>query len=295
VFILGVVMMSAVLVMSLVRGSLAGGAPQTQDLAQTVAGASSVSPTAAAATTAGGPSTGGASAAPASLTPASAAPSASAGPPAPSALTGYSWPLAGAVVTLPFGPSPWGEFFVKGERFHDGLDIATQCGDRVRAAHAGTVLAAGRKYDDYMGWTSSPAAYYQLLDQKGWWNSLPIVIVIDDGNGYRSIYAHESSVSVKVGQKVKAGQIIGFEGATGNASGCHVHYGLFSPLETSTFELDPSIVAKDLMPQYEIARVDPFTVLPFRCDIPEMRTLRPAEATDCAPLPSATPSAGRKE
>ena len=290
-FILGVVMMSAVLVMAFVRGSPAGSGAQARDQAQTVAGASSVAPaTATAATTAGGLSAGRAS-----LVPSSAAPPASAGPQSPSALTGYSWPLAGAIVTLPFGPSPWGEFFVKGDRFHDGLDMATQCGDRVRAAHAGTVLAAGRKYDDYMGWTSSPDAYYRLLDQKGWWSSLPIVIVIDDGNGYRSIYAHESSVSVKVGQKVKAGQIIGVEGATGNASGCHVHYGLFSPLEISTFELDPAIVAKDLMPQYEIARVDPFTVLPFRCDIPEMRTLRPAEATNCAPLPSAAPSAGRKE
>ena len=290
-FILGVVMMSAVLVMAFVRGSSAGGGAQALDLAQTVAGASSVAPaTATGATTAGGPSAGGASAAPAS-----AGPSAPAGPLAPSALSGYSWPLANAIITLPFGPSPWGEFFVKGDRFHDGVDMATQCGDRVRAAHAGTVLAASRKYDDYMGWTSSHAAYYHLLDQKGWWNSLPIVIVVDDGNGYRSIYAHESSVSVKVGQKIKAGQIIGVEGATGNASGCHVHYGLFSPLETSTFELDPAVVAKDLMPQYETARVDPFKVLPFRCDIPEMRTLRPAEATACGPLPSATPKAGHTE
>ena len=84
-------------------------------------------------------------------------------------------------------------------RFHDGVDIASNCGDNVRAAHDGTVLAAGRQYDDYMGWTSSLKPYYNLLDTKHWWNSLPIVIVIDDGDGYRSIYAHEYQVLVKPG------------------------------------------------------------------------------------------------
>jgi murein DD-endopeptidase MepM/ murein hydrolase activator NlpD len=208
-------------------------------------------------------------------------------------LKGYVWPLPNGQVTLPFGPSSWGEFFVNGERFHDGVDMATQCGDNVLAAHDGIVLAASREYDVYMGWTSDIAPYYHLLDTKHWWNSLPIVIVINDGNGYRSIYAHEEKVVVKPGQHVKAGQILGWEGQTGNATGCHVHYGLFSPTETATFQLDPAIVAKDLMPPYETARVNPLLVLPFRCDVEEMRTLRPAEAVDCPPLPSASPAPSR--
>ena len=83
---------------------------------------------------------------------------------------------------------------------------------------------------------------------------------------------------------------MGWEGATGNASGCRVHYGLFSPTETTTFALDPAVVAKDLMPAYETARVDPLLVLPFRCDVLEMRVLRPAEAVACPPLPSTSPA-----
>ena len=55
-----------------------------------------------------------------------------------------------------------------------------------------------------------------------------------------AIYAHFRDVTVRVGQRVKAGQLIGHEGATGHASGCHVHYGLFSPLETRTFAIEPT-------------------------------------------------------
>jgi murein DD-endopeptidase MepM/ murein hydrolase activator NlpD len=205
-------------------------------------------------------------------------------------LRGYVWPLIGATVTLPFGPSDWGEFIVDGKHFHDGVDMATKCGDNVMAAHDGVVLAASRKYDDYMGWTSSLAPYYNLLDTKHWWESLPIVVVIDDGDGYRSIYAHEYQVTVTPGQHVKAGQVIGYEGATGNASGCHVHFGLFSPTEKATFQLDPNVVAKDLMPSAEIARINPLLVLPFHCEIEEMRTLRPIEAAPCPVLPTPSPS-----
>jgi len=207
-------------------------------------------------------------------------------------LTGYVWPLKDPVITLPFGPTSWGEVVVDGQLFHDGVDMATWCGDYVYAAHDGVVLAASRQYDAFIGWIGDLTAYHHLLDTKHWWNSLPIVIVIDDGDGYRSIYAHESKVTVKPGQHVTAGQVIGYEGATGNATGCHVHFGLFSPTDTATFETEPSIVAKDLVPAYEIARINPLLVLPFRCDIEEMRTLLPVEAASCPPLPS--PSASVK-
>ena len=96
----------------------------------------------------------------------------------------------------------------------------------------GVVLAAGRQFDDLIGWIGDLGPYYRTLDKKKLWDDLPIVVVIDDGNGYRSIYAHMSKVTVEVGQTVRAGQRIGLEGRTGHASGCHVHYGLFSPFET---------------------------------------------------------------
>jgi murein DD-endopeptidase MepM/ murein hydrolase activator NlpD len=180
----------------------------------------------------------------------------------PSSLIGYRSPLPHGRLTLPFGPSPWGSRLVEGETFHDGIDLATFCGDRVVAAHDGTVLAAGRRYDAVMGWVGDLGPYYDRLDTKHLWMTLPIVVVIDDGNGYRSVYAHFGEVVVKKGQAVKAGQLLGYEGATGRASGCHLHYGLFSPLETTTFAMDPDVVKRMKVPERQIARIDPLLLLP---------------------------------
>ena len=145
--------------------------------------------------------------------------------------------------------------------FHDGVDLSTFCGDRVVAAHAGTVLAAGRHFDELMGWVGDLEPYLARLDKKKLYGTLPIVVIIDDGNGYRSIYAHFSKVKVKKGQVVKAGQMLGWEGATGRASGCHLHYGLFSPLETVTFGIDPDVAKRMKLPDQQIARIDPMLVL----------------------------------
>jgi murein DD-endopeptidase MepM/ murein hydrolase activator NlpD len=205
----------------------------------------------------------------------------------PVSLTGYVWPLAAPVITLPFGPSDWGDFFYEGKRFHDGIDMASNCGDPVYAAHDGKVLATGTAYDAQMGWVESLQPYTELFNRKHWWSSLPLTVVIDDGDGFRAIYAHEYKITVKVGQQVKAGQVIGYEGATGNATGCHVHFGLFDPSETATFSLDPGIVQRDLLPEHEVARVDPMYVLPFRCEILQMRKIYPDKARACPIVPTA--------
>jgi len=184
-----------------------------------------------------------------------------AGPPPLITLGGYQWPLPNGRLTLPFGPTAWGSRWVEGRRFHDGIDLATFCGDRIVAAHAGVVLAAGRRFDGYLGWLGDLAPYHRLLDTKKRWGTLPIVVVIDDGNGYRSIYAHFSRVVVKAGSRVRAGQLLGYEGATGRASGCHLHYGLFSPAETRRMEIRADVVKRLRTPRFEIARVDPLLVL----------------------------------
>jgi murein DD-endopeptidase MepM/ murein hydrolase activator NlpD len=202
-----------------------------------------------------------------------------------------------AVVTLPFGPSSYGEFLVNGKLFHDGLDMAMAtrgaCGARVVAAHDGVVLTAGREYADFMGWQGDLTAYKKRFSTTSWKASLPIVIVIDDGDGYRSIYAHEQeNVKVKAGQHVTAGQLLGYEGTTGGGvTGCHLHFGLYSTLEKATFANVPYAMTTYKLPAAETARIDPLLVLPYRNDVSEMRTLRPADAAAWdAAHPSASPS-----
>jgi len=177
-------------------------------------------------------------------------------------LTGYRWPISQGRITLPFKAIPGGEWLNGTKLWHDGVDMASFCGARVGAAHDGVVLAAGRHFDQQIGWIGSLQPYFHLLDKRHMWNDLPIVVVIDDGNGYRSIYAHFLDVNVRVGQHVKAGQQIGREGATGHASGCHVHYGLFSPFETKQFGVRADILKRLRLPKHVIARVDALLVLP---------------------------------
>jgi murein DD-endopeptidase MepM/ murein hydrolase activator NlpD len=61
----------------------------------------------------------------------------------------------------------------------------------------------------------------------GWSNyGYGYLVVIDHGNGYQTAYAHLSAVSVGCGQSVFQGSMIGALGATGNATGPHLHFEL---------------------------------------------------------------------
>ena len=208
--------------------------------------------------------------------------------PDPSTLTGYIWPLPRGRITNPFGPDWYSDNTVNGARFHDGLDLATFCGDRIVAAHDGYVLAAGRKVDPWMGWIGSLAPSVARRDQLNLWGELPIVVVVDDGNGYRSIYAHFSKIVVKAGQTIKAGDFLGWEGRTGFATGCHLHYGLFSPWTTDRFGLRADVVKRTKLPAWEIARINPLLVLPPR----QIQGPSPMPGSSSSPGPSQAPPSG---
>ncbi len=84
--------------------------------------------------------------------------------------------------------------------FHEGVDLGADYGETVRASAAGTVVA--NAYDGAYG----------------------IKVDIDHGNGYHTWYAHLSHADVAVGEHVYKGQTIGAVGATGFATGPHLHY-----------------------------------------------------------------------
>ena len=214
----------------------------------------------------------------------------------PEELTGYVWPVRNALITSRMRARDFGGFVViDGQEVHDGLDLATACGDRVRAAHDGTVLYAGRNFDPYIGYWGDPSPIYDRLERLGRVNDQPIVVVIDDGNGYRSMYVHLDRASVEPGQVVAAGDTIGREGMTGFTTGCHLHYTMIR-MDGAWQEVVPGL-ARYGYPPYVRERVDALKVLPWTDEFAPQRlrdrvngTPSPSPITSADPNSSPTPT-----
>ncbi len=84
---------------------------------------------------------------------------------------------------------------------HPGIDIAGQLGNAIYAADSGVVVYAGP-------------------NNLGYGN----VTIIDHGNGWQTLYAHQSNIRVTCGQSVTQGELIGNVGSTGNSTGPHLHF-----------------------------------------------------------------------
>lgn len=107
----------------------------------------------------------------------------------------FMWPVPGYSYVSRWASLPGG---------HRGADICAPYGTPILAADSGSVVAAG--------WHWSYGNYVE----------------IDHGNGYRTLYAHMSSISVTQGQAVSQGQEIGKVGSTGNSTGNHCHFEVYS-------------------------------------------------------------------
>ena len=107
------------------------------------------------------------------------------------------WPVASGYVSSVFGRRT--DPFSGKQAFHKGLDFTARVGTPVMAVASGVVTWAGWDKD-----------YGRLIE-------------IRHSDGYRSRYAHNSQILVKAGDVVKKGQKIAKVGATGRASGAHLH------------------------------------------------------------------------
>ena len=107
-------------------------------------------------------------------------------------------PVPGAVVGAAFGE------FGSWSRYHTGLDFRAGYGTPIRAVRSGVVLYAGNSGD----WAGNHVA-------------------IKHGDGMTTMSSHMSSTAVRAGQTLRAGQIIGYVGATGRAFGAHLHFELY--------------------------------------------------------------------
>lgn len=85
-------------------------------------------------------------------------------------------------------------------KFHSGMDFSAKVGTEIYATGDGKVT--------YAAW------------KQGYGNC----IIIDHGYGYQTLYGHMSKYNVRVGRKVKRGEVIGYVGNTGKSTGPHLHY-----------------------------------------------------------------------
>jgi murein DD-endopeptidase MepM/ murein hydrolase activator NlpD len=126
-----------------------------------------------------------------------------------------AWPVDG-VVTQGYGNTG---FTALGYTFHNGLDVAGPAGAPVYAAADGVIFDTDESYAEFGNWV---AIKHSLTGTNG-----PINIV--------TLYGHLRSFIVKPGQSVKQGDLIGYEGNTGNTTaklygperGYHVHFGVY--------------------------------------------------------------------
>ncbi|MGQ0794160.1 MAG: M23 family metallopeptidase [Deltaproteobacteria bacterium] len=115
-----------------------------------------------------------------------------------------------AVQTLPIGRPMPGEInsgfgnrtdpFNSKPAFHSGIDIEAKLGDPIISTADGVVAQAGNY-----------ARYGET-------------VIVKHKIGYKTLYGHLSKVGVKVGERVKSGDVIGYAGSTGRSTGVHLHY-----------------------------------------------------------------------
>lgn len=121
------------------------------------------------------------------------------------------WPVNGGRLTQEYGRTA---FAIRnyGSQFHNGVDIGAPIGTEVFAAEKGTVINLGNQ-DAYRG--CYRAGYGRF-------------IVVKHENGLTTLYAHLSRQIVKKGDRVERGQVIGYVGRTGWATGPHLHFTAFA-------------------------------------------------------------------
>lgn len=180
----------------------------------------------------------------------------------PGELKGYTWPVKGGQIHAYYEPHARGDFQVDGERIHDGLVVTWFEGAVVKAAHSGKVVAAGRDWARHVGFEEPPDDLYRRFAKGGGSKSkkpvFPQGVVIDDGNGYHSVYTELKDLLVEPGQKVKAGQPIGHM-STAEGGKQMMRYRLVR-MDGKWMQVHQS--ARDRgYPDYARERIDPLAVL----------------------------------
>jgi murein DD-endopeptidase MepM/ murein hydrolase activator NlpD len=129
------------------------------------------------------------------------------------------WPVDHVIITQYFGNTPFASSGAYGGKGHNGIDIGVPIGTPVHAALTGIVLGTGNT-------DIAPGCY-----SFGKW------VYIKHPNGLGTIYAHLSSIQVAAGEQVATGQLLGYSGETGYATGPHLHFGVYVASATQIIKL----------------------------------------------------------
>lgn len=120
------------------------------------------------------------------------------------------WPLDNVKVTQYFGNTEFARSGAYSGKGHNGIDFRAPIGTFIKAALSGTVEGTGNS-DEVRGCYS-----------YGKW------VLIKHGNGLSTLYAHLSQINVKKGEQVGTGEVIGYSGNTGYATGPHLHFSVYA-------------------------------------------------------------------
>ena len=200
------------------------------------------------------------------------------GPPPLDELSGYRWPLPRGRLTQDFGPTAFASREVNGEPFHDGIDLATFCGDRIVAAHDGVVLAAGRQFDHAIGWVGDLRPYYSGSTARSCGRPA------DRRRHRRRQRLPEHLRPLQQGQcqarRTRPGRPAARPTRAGPATrrAATSTTGCSARSRPTTFGISADVVKRMKLPRAEIARIDPLLVLPPRpeaCDAAQCRTGQP--------------------
>ena len=146
----------------------------------------------------------------------------------PSAHPGVlSWPIDNPFVTQLFGKTVAARtLYVSGS--HSGVDFRASIGTPIKAALSGVVQGTGNT-------DLAPSCY-----SYGKW------VLIRHDNGLSTIYGHLSAIGVSQGDAVTTGQVIGYSGMTGYATGPHLHFGVYASQGVRIQKYSTSIGCKNV-------------------------------------------------
>ena len=128
-------------------------------------------------------------------------------PPAGKGILRY--PVDNVKVTQYFGNTAFARSGAYAGNGHNGIDFRASIGTPIKAALSGTVIGTGN--------TDAVRGCYSY----GRW------VMVKHGNGLSTLYAHLSQSNVSTGDSVRTGQLIGYSGSTGYATGPHLHFGVY--------------------------------------------------------------------